>query len=178
MNMKNNKLKYIDDFFTLLFLVVIIPLCFIFLLPVLLIIMVVYAPIDNFINKKEYRKFAEITEDMEGLNIFCYTNRKTSKTFIEESVLPKLAADIKIVQLHDKKVVADFEPELMSSFLYSVKDNKGFPYLLKIRDGQVMDQSVKKEVYQTIYQHKSINDLLATINKFYFDNEVNVDIKA
>ncbi|RAK62184.1 hypothetical protein DLM85_24210 [Hymenobacter edaphi] len=51
--------------------------------------------------------------------------------------------------------------------LHSIKERKGFPYLLKIVDGQVLPYSVNNQFYNCLVQQKPLEPLLTTIQAFY-----------
>ena len=52
-------------------------------------LMIVFIPIGHFNRKKFEKKYAEFLAGNNGGNFFCYNNRKNSKSYIEESIIPR-----------------------------------------------------------------------------------------
>ena len=53
------------------------------------------------------------------------------------------------------------------SIIFFDKDRKGFPYLLKISNGQLIDKSINNDFYNTMNQNKDIGLLRKKIIDFY-----------
>ncbi|OYU96636.1 MAG: hypothetical protein CFE21_09315 [Bacteroidetes bacterium B1(2017)] len=119
---------------------------------------------DNIAFNKKYKEFI-LTHD--GANFFCYNNRKNSKDYIEKNILPTLSPDIKVIYLEGRTPKSDYEQSFISKVLYSIKDQKGFPYLLKISEGQVIDKSINHDFYNTMNQNKDLEQLSKKIATFY-----------
>lgn len=120
-----------------------------------------------FESRAHSRKYYDYLKSLEGTGIFCYNNRTDSKVFIEENILPILSQDIKVVYLDGKVPKSDLSQTFISEALYKIKDKRGFPYLLKISNGQVIDQSINNDFYNTMNQNKDIGLLMKKINSFY-----------
>jgi len=113
------------------------------------------------------RKYKDYLQTISGTNFFCYNNRTNSKDFIEKNILPTLTPDIKVIYLDGKTPKSDYDQGFISKALYSIKDRKGFPYLLKISDGQLIDKSINNDFYNTMNQNKDIGQLSKKIISFY-----------
>jgi hypothetical protein len=112
----------------------------------IIIILLPFILIANTIEKKEYQNFLVQNE---GKKFFCYTSKKKSRTIIETIILPQLDPDIHIILLDGKKPVSAFPQIHISSILYSIK-HLGFPNIMKIENGKVLDISLKKEFYKEL----------------------------
>ena len=114
--------------------------------------------------KKEYEAFLLAHE---GNEIFCYTNRKNSVKQIEEHILPRLPKGTHIVKLEGKMVCTNLNKNCISFMLYQLKE-VGFPNVMKISNGSVIDLSLKKKVYSAISQNdvSSLSDIvIAGLNR-------------
>ena len=84
--------------------------------------------------------------------------------------MPTLTPDIKVIYLDGKTPKSEYDQGFISKALYSIKDRKGFPYLLKISDGQLIDKSINNDFYNTMNQNKDIGQLSEKIISFYQTN--------
>ncbi|WP_444915801.1 hypothetical protein [Microbulbifer sp. TRSA007] len=100
--------------------------------------------------EEEYKKFLLAHE---GSEIFCYTNRGNSVNLIGEFVLPQLPKGTHIVKLEGKKVCTNLNENYISFMLYQLNE-VGFPNVIKISNGSIVDLSLKKKVYSAINQSK------------------------
>ena len=116
------------------------------------------------------RKYNDYLRTIDGTNFFCYNNRTNSKNFIEKNILPILTPDIRVIYLDGKMPKSDYDQRFISKALYSIEDRKGFPYLLKIKDGKFIDKSINNEFYNTMNQNKDIGQLSKKIISFYQTN--------
>ena len=134
--------------------------------PLLLLVspFIIYSFIDNLAFNKKYKTYLRT---ISGTNFFCYNNRTNSKDFIEKNILPTLTPDIKVIYLDGKTPKSDYDQNFISKALYSIKDKKGFPYLLKIADGKLKDKSINNDFYNTMNQNKNIGQLNKKIISFY-----------
>lgn len=124
----------------------------------------IYGYFDNLVFNRRYKAYLQT---IDGTNFFCYNNRTNSKDFIEKNILPTLTPDIKVIYLDGKTPKSDYEQSFISKALYSIKDRKGFPYLLKISNGQLIDKSINNDFYNTMNQNKDIGQLSKKIILFY-----------
>ena len=125
---------------------------------------IIYGYFDNLAFNRKYNDYLQT---ISGTNFFCYNNKTNSKDFIEKNILPTLTPDIKIIYLDGKTPKSDYNQSFISKALYSIKDRKGFPYLLKISNGQLIDKSINNDFYNTMNQNKDIGQLSKKIISFY-----------
>lgn len=161
MKLGNNILVFI------LFVIIGIPV-FIVVLPIM---MVVY-PIDFFKRKRFEKKYTKFLNKNNGMNFFCYNNRKNSKNYIEKSIIPNLTNEIEIVYLNGNKIESDYNTEFISEALYKLKNYYRFPHLMKIRNGKLIDKSINNPFYNVLNMYKPKNELLNRINLFFELNEI------
>ena len=150
----------------LLILTIGIPL-FILAIP----LMMVFIPIGHFKRKKFEKKYAEFLNENNGKNFFCYNNRKNSKVYIEEQIIPNLTNGIEIVYLNGKKVESEYNVGFISEALYKFKNYNGFPHLMKIQNGKLIDKSINNPFYNVLNLKKNKTELLTKINRFFELNE-------
>jgi len=112
--------------------------------------MIVFIPIGHFNRKKFEKKYAEFLAGNNGGNFFCYNNRKNSKSYIEESIIPNLDNGIEIVYLNGKKIESKYSTEFISEALYKLKSYNRFPNLMKIRNGKLIDKSINNPFYNIL----------------------------
>ena len=99
--------------------------------------------------KKRKEEYLEFLKCHDGVEIFCYTNRKNFYEIIEREIIPSLDSSIKIVKLIGKEPSTDLNEEMVSHMLFNIK-NIGFPNAMKIVKGEVIDISMHKELYDGI----------------------------
>ncbi|WP_103867381.1 hypothetical protein [Aquimarina sp. I32.4] len=129
--------------------------------------MIIFIPIKSFYRKKIKEKYAEFLIQNDGKNFFCYNNRKNSKKYIEEKILPNLPKEIDIVYLNGKKIESDYTTEFISEALYNLKNYNRFPHLIKIRNGQLIDKSINNPFYNILNLNKPKSAFLGQINRFF-----------
>ena len=141
--------------------------------PIVLGLVVVLSPVFlffeikmHFDKKEEEQKFADYLKRMDGACFFCYNSRKSSVDFARETIVPQLAPTIQVVFVNGKNIEDVPEKQFVSRMLYDVKDRKGFPYLLKIKNGQVLDCSISNQFYGIMQSNKPIGQMLERINSF------------
>lgn len=113
------------------------------------------------------KKYIDFLEKIDGIKFFCYNNNAKSQRYIEGNILPILQTDIQVIFLDGKIPKSEYETKFISRMLYSIKNKKGFPYLLKVSNGQLIDESVNNEFYNTMNQSKDINILSDKISLFF-----------
>ncbi|MCV6631165.1 MAG: hypothetical protein OIF50_15040 [Flavobacteriaceae bacterium] len=151
-----------------LFIIIGIPI-FILFLPV----MIVLYPIRYFQRKRFEKKYAEFLSENSGKNFFCYNNRKKSKKYIEDKIIPRLTGEVEIVYLNGKKVESDYKAEFISEALYKLKTYSGFPHLMKIRDGKLIDKSINNPFYNVLNMNQPKDKLLIKIHGFFELAQIN-----
>jgi hypothetical protein len=129
--------------------------------------MIVIIPIGHFQRKKFEKKYAEFLIENNGKNFFCYNNRKNSKKYIEEDIVPNLNDGIEVIFLNGKKIESKYNSEFISEVLYGLKHYNKFPHLMKIRNGKLIDISINNPFYGVLNMNKSKSELLKKINEFF-----------
>lgn len=117
--------------------------------------------------KQFLKRYHAFLAQMNGACFFCYNNRKSSVEFARDVIVPELPASVHIVFVDGSKVMAGANSEYLSRMLYGITERKGFPYLLKIEAGQVVDLSVNNQFYSVMVGGKSIAPLVERIYAFF-----------
>ncbi len=130
-------------------------------------LMIVFIPIGHFNRKKFEKKYSKFLTENHGKNFFCYNNRKNSRKYIEDNIIPNLTDEIEIVYLNGKKVESDYNAEFMSEALNKLKNYSRFPHLMKIRNGKLIDKSINNPFYNILNLNKPRNEFLKQINLFF-----------
>lgn len=141
------------------------------LLIIVLPIFILSLPFLLILNYEHERKYKQFLKEQEGKQFFCYNNRKKNVHFIQKEVLPKLPDQVTILYLEGKNLVPEPETEFFSYMIANIKNKVGFPYLLKIENGQLIDKSVNNTCFNVIAKTKELDFLLAEINAFYNKDE-------
>ena len=150
-----------------LFVIVGIPI-FVLSLHLLLILY----PIQYLQRRRFEKKYSDFLSEINGKNFFCYNNRRNSKKYIEEEILPNLTDGIEIVYLNGKKVESNYNVEFISQALYKLKNYGQFPHLMKIRNGKLIDKSINNPFYNMLNRNTSKNEFLTKINRFFELTEI------
>ena len=139
-------------------------------IPIVIFFVVLSLPfffIYSYFSDKQFEKnYKSFLERMNGACFFCYNSRKSSVEFVREVIVPELYSSVHVVFVDGKKVDFGTDSQYVSKMLYGVKEQKGFPYLLKIEDAQVIDTSVNNQFYSIMIGRKPIEPLLDRINAF------------
>ncbi len=138
------------------------------MLPIIIISM----PFLHFQRKRFEKKYSEFLTENNGKNFFCYNNRKNSKKYIVDEIVPNLTDGIEIVYLNGKKVESEYSTEFISEALYKLKNYNRFPHLMKIRNGKLIDKSINNPFYNVLNMNKPKNELLTKINRFFELTEI------
>jgi len=139
-------------------------------LPFIIIFFILISPslITSHIQDKKFQKEYELyLQKMNGTCFFCYNSRKSSVVFARDVIVPELDSVIQIVFVEGQEIKYRPDSKFISKMLYSIKERKGFPYLLKIVDEQVLNCSVNNQFYSTMIGKKPIEPLLTRINSFF-----------
>jgi len=134
--------------------------------------MLLLYPINFFQRKRFEKKYTEFLNENNGINFFCYNNRKNSKNYIEKSIIPNLTDEIEIVYLNGKKIESQQNAEFISEALYKLKNYSRFPHLMKIRNGKLIDKSINNPFYNVLNLKKDKTELLTKINLFFELNDI------
>lgn len=132
---------------------------FIVLIPILLI----FLPFMTFKNRKSDKEYQEFLNNNNGKKFFCYTSRKYVCDFVEDRILPLMDEDINVIFLNGKIPKSNFPERFISRMLYRI-DNVGFPNIMKIADGKVIDISIKKEFYKELNKDADASSITNLIN--------------
>lgn len=134
--------------------------------------MIVIIPIGYLRRIKFEKKYAVFLNENNGKNFFCYNNRKDSKQYLKETILPHLNEEIDIVYLDGNKIESDHNSNFISEALFGLKNYNKFPHLMKIRNGKLIDKSINNPFYNVLNMNKSKTELLNTINVFFELNKI------
>lgn len=107
------------------------------------------------------QRYQEFLVEHEGEEFFCYTNRKEFFDVIEQQLIPKLDQKINVIKLEGKTPITHLNREFVSYALYRL-DNIGFPNVMKINNGTMMDISLHNEIYNAI-NNKKFSDIQALV---------------
>ncbi|APQ16918.1 hypothetical protein BTR34_06105 [Maribacter hydrothermalis] len=134
--------------------------------------MVVLYPFHLYKRIRFEKKYTEFLYENNGMNFFCYNNRKNSKNYIEKSIIPNLTEQVEIVYLNGKKVESKQKSIFISEALFKLKKYNRFPHLMKIRNGKLIDKSINNPFYNVLNLNKDKTSLLTKINLFFELNEI------
>jgi hypothetical protein len=139
-----------------------------------LILLLIFSPliissqISNHIeNKKNEKLYLDYLLKINGHKLFCYNNRKDCQEFIERCIIPTLPSEVRLIFLDGRSPKSDYSQKFASAVLYRIKNQVGFPYLLKVQNGIVLERSINNELYNSLNQRHSVQALHNAINKFY-----------
>ena len=146
------------------------------IVPVFLLFAIVVIPfipfllLHSYFGEKQFEKeCAAFLSRMNGACFFCYNSRKSSVEFARDIIVPELASSVHVVFVNGKKVEFGSDSKYVSALLYRIKERKGFPYLLKIEDGEVRNLSVNNQFYSIMMGRKPIRPLLERMDAFFRD---------
>lgn len=121
-----------------------------FVLPLILLLM----GVSRIRARQSEQRYAAFLAQHEGAEFFCYTNRMTSRAFVEEHILSALDPHIHIIQLAGRKPISTFDETYISHMLHNI-EQIGFPNVLKIVNGHVVDTSLHDEWYAILNQKRN-----------------------
>ena len=144
------------------------------IVPVFLLFAIVVIPfipfmlLYSYFNDKQFEKeYTAFLARMNGACFFSYNSRKSSVEFARDVIVPELAPSVHIVFVNGKSVEFGDDSKHVSTMLSRIKERNGFPYLLKIEEGKVIDLSVNNQFYSIMMGRKSIMPLLERMNSFF-----------
>ncbi|WP_125917191.1 hypothetical protein [Hymenobacter coccineus] len=158
----------INDTLALVLMAVAISLLILIILPTVPFFLIYF----YFSDKQFEKKNKLFLERMNGARFFCYNSRKSSVEFAREVIVPELDPSVYVVFVNGKKVDFGADSQYISRILHRIKEQKGFPYLLKIDDARVTDVSVNNQFYSIMIGRKPVEPLLERINAFFFSAPV------
>lgn len=122
----------------------------------------------NYWQKKKFKKqFVAFLKENEGKNFFCYNNKEKTKSYIEQQLLPDLKEPIELVYLNGKTVITATNPTMISATLHQLQHYTGFPHLIKIREGQLMEHSINNLLYNVLNCTQPKEKLSQQIHLFF-----------
>lgn len=136
---------------------------FIILSPII-ISLIISGSVQNRLFRKEYKTYLK---SIEGKKFFVYNSRTNSYSYIKNNLLPQLPKDVEIIYLNGKVPITNLNKKYISHALYSIKNRKGFPYLLRVENGEMIDTSINNAFYNIKNQNKDIQLLLNQIDQFF-----------
>jgi hypothetical protein len=161
-SLKNLKQKVADNY-ELMWLLPLFLVAAILMIPALPFILI-YAHLSD---KRFQKNYTDYLNRMNGACFFYYNNKKSSIEYIREFLLPELPPFVKVVFVETREVDSGPDGKYVAKMLGDVRERRGFPYLLKIVDGQVLECSVNNQFYSIMVGRKMLTPLLARINAFY-----------
>lgn len=139
-----------------------------------LVLLLIFSPLiiismisDHIEEKKNEKLYLEYLLEIDGHKLFCYNNRRDCQEFIEKYIIPALPSEVKLIFLDGRYPKSDYSQRFASTVLYKIENQVGFPYLLKVQNGIVLEKSVNNELYNSLNQGHDIQVLHNAINKFY-----------
>jgi len=139
------------------------------LLSPIILLLVAYTYVQEKVNNQRFKAY--LTK-IEGATYFCYTNRQTSRAYVETNILPCLPPNTKIIFLGDSKkpIVLGDETEFLFNIVATMKMTKGgFPYVSKVSDGKLLTISVNNPLYNAIKRNRDANIINRKIHRFLDD---------
>jgi len=130
---------------------------------------IILSNIDAHFNRKRNEKlYLDYLLEIDGHKLFCYNNRRDNFEFIEKQIIPSLPGDVKLIFLDGRSPQSDYYSEKhASNVLYHIQNKVGFPYLLRVDKGILLEKSINNELYNHLNQGHDIKKLYDAINKFY-----------
>ena len=125
-------------------------------------IFIILIPFFAFGNRKFDKEYKLFLDSNNGKKFFCYTSRKGIKEYVENTVIPLLDSDINIIFLNGKTPKSEFPEDCISRMLYRI-ENIGFPNIMKIVNGEVIDISLKKEFYNELNNKMETSKFIETL---------------
>jgi hypothetical protein len=120
-------------------------------------------------NKIEAVRFRKYLSTGEGAKYFCYTDKYSSKAFVENNIVPFLPPDVEVLHVSSKRLVNLGKHGAFSHRIaIEMKAmKKGFPCVAKISGGRLIAESINQQLYNAIYRKKDARQIVETINRFF-----------
>jgi len=113
--------------------------------------------------KELHEAYQSYLQEIDGTEFFCYTNRKTSQSFVEEYILPKLDKNINMLFLEGWRVHSNFNEKFLLYALYNLKP-KTVPCFMKVKEGNIISLSLHDELYAAVSGRVKLEDFLSTVD--------------
>ncbi len=128
---------------------VIVVIIFVLLLPFIAFVMMFSGLFYSKEDEEFKEEYLEFLRENEGVEFFCYTNRKTSEKEIEKYIIPYIDKNVHVVKLTGKNVACNHNERFISHALYNIR-GFGFPNIMKISNLTMVDHSLHKDLYDAI----------------------------
>jgi len=118
----------------------------VFFIPLMILFFIVKSDPNRLAFLQEYATFLE---ENDGKEFFCYksSHRDQQKMeWVEQQVLPLIESDVEIVCLDGRTPKCNLPMRFVSQALYNIQ-NVGFPNVMKIVDGKMLDISLHDALY-------------------------------
>lgn len=145
----------------------------IFIVVIMIVLLPIILPLAIFVylkGKVDDIRFKRFLVGNEGANYFAYTDKQTSRKYVEDEILPFLPKDTRVLQLAGKKgrynMGEDFG--MHGHVVGSMKLAKGgFPYVSKIVDGELITESINNRLYSAIRRNIGAELIVEKILRFF-----------
>ncbi len=147
--------------------VLVLSVTLIILLSPILLPLAAYGFIKNKIEEAKYRRYLATHERS---MFFAYTDKASSKNFVEEEILPQLPSQTQVFHLAGKKgrynMGEDFG--LLAYVVGNMRETQGgFPYIAKVVRGELVTESINNKVYSAIRRGIGPEAIVERVLKFY-----------
>jgi hypothetical protein len=149
-----------------LLILILFGLLFILFSPIILLV-AAYVYIKSLIGRLRFRRYLATNE---GATFFAYTNKASSKAYVEQRILPFLSHDTKIFYLAGKKGRVNMGDDFgLLAYVVSVMRETpgGFPYVSKIENGELVTESINNRLYSAIRRGVEADQMNERIARFY-----------
>lgn len=103
-------------------------------------------------NQRASNAHRRYIRSLEGKHFFCYNNRAKGQAFIEQEILPKLPAHVEVLYLQGRHISSEQAYNglhLLKTF-HQFDHFTQFPHLVKIHQGQAINQSLFHELFDCL----------------------------
>ena len=131
-----------------------------------LIILVTY-PARVIDNRRAQKRYLDYLSKLNDKYFLCYNEQEPHKSFLERSVLPHLPKTIDIIFLEGKVPLSDHPATFVIHLLNNIQNREGLPHLIKIKNGEILHQSILNEL--TLEGNLQGKELLLNKILFFFE---------
>ena len=135
---------------------------FIIILVIFVSFITVASRVDVRSQRKFYDGYLKFLDQYNGHEFFCYTNRVKFCDVIESELIPRLDAHVHVIKMVNKEPHSELDKTYISYALYSLREI-GFPNVMKIVNGRIIDLSLHKAIYDSI-NNKQVDTMLSLVN--------------
>lgn len=114
-------------------------------------------------------RFSRYLRRSEGKMFFCYTARKLSVEFVQERILPRLPADVRVIYITERgENMSDDEVPFQVRIAQEMKTvGGGYPYVAKVVGGVLVAESVNEKLYRSVKRGVEPESTINQIEKFF-----------